>query len=80
MEKRRTSSVGPQQQMAVAKMSELPNKQEQEYEERLFLVYVSLPEPLQVAESISSYDACLMRQIGGATLHRDHIARSNAVD
>ena len=65
MEKRRRSSVGPQQQMAVAKTEQLPDKREQEYEERLFLVYVSLPPPLEVAQSISAYDACLMRQISG---------------
>lgn len=68
MQRHQGTSVGPQQEMAVANQKLLPNAREQEYEERLFLVYVALPPPKQVALSISAYDSVLMRQIGG-TLH-----------
>lgn len=65
MQRRKGTSVGPQQEMAVATQAQLPNAREQEYEERLFLVYVSMPPTKQVALSISAYDAVLLRQIGG---------------
>ena len=66
MSRHQGTSVGPQQEMAVATKQQLPSTREQEYEERLFLVYVALPPPQQVALSISAYDSVLMRQIGGA--------------